>query len=76
MRARDQPEFGPGGFGATSAELECVTTVLLEALDYSGYATPATHVATEEKVRRMNLTARDAEVFLGMLRQIVWKLSR
>jgi TrmH family RNA methyltransferase len=65
---------------ATSAELERITMALLEALDASGYSTPATHAATEEKarrlVRRMNLSARDAEVLLGMLRQIAWKLSR
>jgi len=27
-------------------------------------------------VRRLNLTARDAPVVLGMLRQILWKLGR
>ena len=63
---------------ATSAELERVTTILLEALQHSGYSTPTTLSATEEKarrmVRRMDLKARDAEVLLGMLRQIVWKL--
>jgi tRNA/rRNA methyltransferase len=63
---------------ATAAELERLTTVLLEALQNSGYASPATLAATEEKarrmVRRMNLNARDAEVLLGMLRQILWKL--
>jgi len=63
---------------APAAELERITMVLLEALDTSGYATPATHAITEEKVRRMvlrmGLNARDAEVLLGMLRQILWKL--
>ena len=63
---------------ATSAELERVTAVLLEALEHSGYATPETKAATEEKgrrmVRRMSINTRDAEVLLGMLRQIVWKL--
>ena len=51
---------------------------LLEALSISGYATPATLAATEEKVRRLirrlNLNARDAELCLGMLRQMLWKL--
>jgi len=65
---------------AASGELERITSVLLEALDVSGFATPATHAATEEKarrlVRRMNLNARDAEVFLGMLRQVLWKLHQ
>ena len=63
---------------ATAAELERLTTVLLEALQDCGYATPATLAATEEKarrmVRRLNLNANDAEGLLGMLRQILWKL--
>jgi TrmH family RNA methyltransferase len=64
---------------ATAAELERVTSVLLESLEVSGYATPATLAATEEKtrrlVRRLNLSASDAELLLGMLRQVVWKLK-
>lgn len=63
---------------ATSAELERITSVLLDALQVSGYATTANINATEDKarrmIRRMNVGARDAEVLLGMLRQIVWKL--
>jgi TrmH family RNA methyltransferase len=63
---------------ATAGDVERVTTSLLEALSISGYATPATIAATEEKVRRMvrrmNLNTRDAELWLGMLRQILWKL--
>ncbi len=62
---------------ANAADLERLTGVLLEALQVSGYVTPATFAATEEKVRRMvrriNLNGRDAEVLLGMLRQILWK---
>jgi tRNA C32,U32 (ribose-2'-O)-methylase TrmJ len=38
-----------------------------------------TAVSAEEKarrlVRRLNITARDAPVLLGMLRQILWKLG-
>jgi len=63
---------------ATAGDAERITASLLDALSISGYATPATIAATEEKVRRMirrmNLTARDAELWLGMLRQILWKL--
>src|SRR5664279_996419 len=63
---------------ATAGDVERVTTFLLEALSISGYATPATITATEEKVRRMvrrmNLSTRDAELWLGILRQILWKL--
>jgi TrmH family RNA methyltransferase len=65
---------------ATAAELERITTVLLDALSFSGYVTAGAITATEEKarrlVRRMNLNSRDAEVLLGILRQISWKLEQ
>lgn len=63
---------------ATAAEVERLAEVLLEALHISGYSKsrPAQH--TEEKLRRLfrrlHIPAHDAEVLLGMLRQIVWKL--
>jgi tRNA/rRNA methyltransferase len=64
---------------ATSADLERLTNVLLAALQISGYTSSASLATTEEKARRiihrMNLDARDAEVVLGMLRQILWKLK-
>jgi TrmH family RNA methyltransferase len=63
---------------AAAGDVERVTRSLLEALSLSGYATPATIAATEEKLRRMvrrlNLSGRDAELWLGMLRQILWKI--
>jgi tRNA/rRNA methyltransferase len=63
---------------ATSGELERITTLLLDALRASGYLDPRSTAVAEEKirrlVRRLNLPADDAEVWLGMLRQIVWKL--
>jgi tRNA/rRNA methyltransferase len=62
----------------TSGELERLTQVLLEVLHASGYVKPRA-VAAEERlrrlVRRMGLKANDAEVWLGMLRQIAWKLG-
>lgn len=64
---------------ASADELERLTKVLLESLHISGYSTAATLAVTEEKarrlVRRMELSTRDAEVLLGMLRQILWKLK-
>ena len=63
---------------ATSSEFERLTMVLLEVLRASGYVKPRI-VAAEEKlrrlVRRMELTDNDAEVLLGMLRQVAWKLG-
>ncbi len=64
---------------ATAAERERTTATLLEILHASGYVNPRTTTATEEKirrlVRRLNLSAADAEVLLGMLRQIGWKMG-
>jgi tRNA/rRNA methyltransferase len=63
---------------ASSDLLERITSALLEALELSGYTIPNGSTATEEKARRMihrlAFDDRDAEVLLGMLRQIVWKL--
>jgi tRNA/rRNA methyltransferase len=63
---------------ATAGEVERITGVLLEALRASGYLKPRSTVATEAKVRRLlrrfELEADDAEVWLGMLRQILWKI--
>ncbi len=64
---------------AGAGELERITVMLLEALQTSGYVKPRAAEATEEKVRRlvrrMQLEKRDAELWLGMLRQIAWKLE-
>lgn len=63
---------------ASSAELERITAVLIEALAESGFSDPRAAATTEEKVRRLirrlDLPADDAVVWLGMLRQILWKL--
>ncbi len=64
---------------ATADELERMSALLLQALRASGYVKPRTGASGEEKVRRLvrrlNLQADDAKVWLGMLRQILWKLS-
>ena len=63
---------------ARSQEVERLTQMLLEVLRASGYVKPRA-VAAEEKlrrlVRRLELSADDAAVLLGMLRQIAWKLG-
>lgn len=64
---------------AAAGEAEQITQLLLLALGRSGYVNPVTSASTENKVRRLvrrlELTARDAPVILGMLRQILWKLD-
>jgi TrmH family RNA methyltransferase len=63
---------------AAAGELERITKVLLETLRASGYLSKTESPPTEAKirrlVRRLNLPARDAELLLGMLRQILWKV--
>ena len=65
---------------AKAADTEQITRLLLDALEKSGYINPVTAASTETKVRRLvrrlDLTARDAPVVLGMLRQILWKLGK
>ncbi len=64
---------------ATAGDSERITTMLIDALRESGYLGQRTVAAKEEKIRRMvrrlNLSASDAEVWLGMLRQMVWKMK-
>ncbi len=62
----------------TSREMERLTQLLFKVLGASGYINPRA-TAAEEKlrrlVRRMTLNANDAEVLLGMMRQVAWKLG-
>ncbi len=64
---------------ATSGEVERVTQSLFEVLDASGYVKPDAAAATEENLRRMirriKLNGPDTDMWLGMLRQIGWKLN-
>ncbi len=63
---------------ATAEEVERVTGLLLEALSDSGYLKELTSVSMIEKtrrmLRRMDLSATDALMLQGMMRQFLWKL--
>jgi len=68
---------------AKAKDLERITLLLLEALRLSGYipapAEPSRSALADEKIRRMvrrlNLSTADAETWLGMLRQMIWKMG-
>jgi TrmH family RNA methyltransferase len=67
---------------SSAADMESVGRIavaLLEALQISGYIHRRSTVTAEEKLRRMlrrfELSSADAEVLLGMLRKILWKLK-
>ncbi|HVP00530.1 MAG TPA: TrmJ/YjtD family RNA methyltransferase [Bryobacteraceae bacterium] len=63
---------------ASGEEMERLTALLEELLEHSGYVHARVEDSTRMKirrlVRRMELNAHDAEVWLGILRQIKWKL--
>jgi TrmH family RNA methyltransferase len=64
---------------ATAGENERITELLIEALRASGYLGQRPAAVKEEKIRRMvrrlNLSSTDAELWLGMLRQMAWKIK-
>jgi TrmH family RNA methyltransferase len=64
---------------ATMEEVEQITRMLIEAGRRSGYVNPVVAASTEVKVRRMvrrlKITGRDVPMWLGILRQVLWKLD-
>jgi tRNA/rRNA methyltransferase len=64
---------------ADGDDLERLTVLLDEVLTKSGYVHKVTEDSTELKLRRlarrMNLNEHDVKVWLGMVRQILWKLK-
>ncbi len=65
---------------ASAAEVERIHETLLEALQASEYpklnSSDTFQSAVRRMVYRLRLHSGDAEFFLGMLRQIVWKLQQ
>ena len=63
---------------AKATELERVTEILVETMRDSGYlgknASDAATAKIRRLVRRLHLEGEDAELLLGMLRQIQWKI--
>lgn len=65
---------------ATAAELERIRTLLQEALDASGYTKQNPAEDSDERVRRlvhrMQLQAGDAEIWMGMLRRMLYQMQK
>ena len=65
---------------AAAEQVERFTGMLIEALEHSGYVKEPVSNSTRAKVRRLvrrlNLQARDSDMWHGMLRQLLWKLKR
>jgi TrmH family RNA methyltransferase len=64
---------------ASAGDVERISAVLLESLHLSGYVNPISVASTEERVRRMvrrlDMSSKDAELWLGMYRQMLWKMK-
>jgi TrmH family RNA methyltransferase len=77
MESEEQREPAPHR-GASAGDLERITTMAIECLRISGYINEKTAESTEMKVRRVLIRAQiadiDAPVWLGSVRQILWKL--
>jgi TrmH family RNA methyltransferase len=74
-RAASQPKPDPRK-PPTSEDLERLTTLLCDILDRSGYVhATSTESKTRRLVHRLDLSSHDTEIWLGMLRQIRWKLT-
>jgi tRNA/rRNA methyltransferase len=75
--SREQTSANAGPMVA--GEVERITQLLFEALCASGYVQSPGEELAREKLRRMlgrlNLDKNDAELWLGMMRQILWKIK-
>jgi TrmH family RNA methyltransferase len=61
---------------ASAEELDRVTARLTEILEQSGYMhSEGDDAKIRRLIRRMDLAGHDAEIWLGMIRQIQWKLK-
>jgi tRNA/rRNA methyltransferase len=79
--ARGKKSFveGTKRTAAAMETVERITEAMLDCLQRSGYVAARSRELAEEKLRRMvrrlTLDATDAEVLLGMMRKIQWKLE-
>lgn len=65
---------------SSAGDLERLTTLLLQTLEASGYSKrhPANCEPNQIRrlVRRMSIEPQDAPVWMGILRQILWKINK
>lgn len=77
--AEGKTERGEEGVPARMETVERIGEAWLRALEKSGYLAPRGRAAAEEKLRRMlrrfALEEGDAEVFLGMVKKMLWKME-
>ena len=77
--AEAQPSF-PAARVASAEVYDRFTSILLQILSESGYVkeltSPSSQLKVRRLVRRLSLPAGDSETWLGILRQILWKVKR
>jgi TrmH family RNA methyltransferase len=81
VRSETAAQAEPTQLRAASArERELFTDLLLALLRESGYINPVTAESSELKIRRMvarlNLTEADVQIWLGIIRQVNWRLEQ
>ena len=80
VRKTPVPPRGPAGETASAAVTERLRELLVEVLGEAEYPRHHPANATEADLRRlvlrMRLTQADAPVWMGMLRQVLWKLRQ
>lgn len=70
----------PAPAQAPVEDMERITSLLKELLEKSGYVNDRTRSSTELKLRRLmkrlQLNKHDATIWLGMFRQVLWKVDK
>jgi len=78
-RTPEEPPRPERKLHAPAGDLERITIQLIEVLSASGYINPLNAASTSDKLRRLlrrlDLSPRDAQIWLGILRQLRWKLG-
>jgi len=80
VRHRDAPAKTSAQAAAQAGEMERMNLLLAEVLEQTGYTKRHPANCEEAQIRRlvlrMNVTASDAPVWMGILRQVLWRLRQ
>jgi tRNA/rRNA methyltransferase len=80
VRERDGRSNAPAPTAAEAGEVERIRLLLTEVLEQTGYTKRHPANCDEAQIRRlvlrMGLTASDAPVWMGVLRQVLWRLRQ
>lgn len=75
----DAPAFAPAQEQPTAGDLERLTSLLAQVLEESGYSRRHPANCSPEQirrlVRRMSLEPQDAVIWMGILRQLLWRME-